>query len=280
METINIFFASNDNYAQPMGIAIHSLLDNFRSDKYKVKITILDGDISEDNKIKIKNVGKRFSTQIEFTKVSNEIFKDCKNLGRYTIVAYYRLIIPNILGEDVKKAIYLDSDILVMGNITELYEKNIDNYLIGAVQAKNTNQKYFGSGVLLMNIEEMKKRSFVENVFESIKKSNQKSNYNYTDQDIANMVCKDQWFELDYIWNFEIERSERKHTPNPMILHYITPFKPWYRFYHNYYQKYYLKYLKKWPNYRIERTDFKTAVKQILKYIPLSTNLVRLVKNQ
>lgn len=277
MNVINIFFASDNNYAQPMGVAIYSMLDNFHSDQYKPKITILDGGISEKNKSKLLTIGNNFQTQINFTKISNEIFKNCKYIGRYTLVAYYRLIIPNIIEKEVKKAIYLDCDILVIDNIVKLYEKNIENYIIGAVQSRNKKEKYFSSGVLLMNLEKMREEKITEKALNFAENVNQK--LEYPDQDILNKVCKNQWLELENVWNFEIERSELKVTPSPAILHYITDFKPWYRFYHNYYQKYYRQYLRKWPDYKIYNPEIKTAIKQIIKYIPLTTYLTRRIKN-
>jgi lipopolysaccharide biosynthesis glycosyltransferase len=276
METINIVFCSDNNYAQPTGVAIYSLLDNFLSDKYEIKITVLDGGISEENRSKIKTIAKNFTTEIEFIKISNEIFKDCKYIGRYTLVAYYRLIIPDILGQNVKKAIYFDGDILVLGNIVELYEKDVTNYLIAAVQAKREGPEYFAAGQLLMNLEELRKFDFVKKVLDFIRTDNRK--LDWPDQDILNFVCEGRFLKLEDKWGFEIERSGGKITPEPIILHYSTPFKPWNRFYHNYYQKYYRKYLKKWPDYRIEKTEFKVAIKQILKYIPFSIPVTRLIK--
>jgi lipopolysaccharide biosynthesis glycosyltransferase len=254
-----------------------SLLDNFHSEKYKLKINILDGGISEENKIKINDIGKKFSTQVEFIKIREEIFKDVKSIGRYTIVAYYRFIIPDILEIDVKKAIYLDCDILVIGNIVELYEKNIDNYLLGAIQARCFENKiYFSSGVLLMNLEKMRSENTVKRLFDYIKKNNEE--LDNPDQDILNFVCKGRWLKLDNIWNFEIERSENKIIPDPIVLHYATNYKPWYRFYHNYYQKYYKKYLKKWPGYKITNPNLNIAFKQIIKYIPFSIFFARKIK--
>lgn len=277
METINIIFASNDNYAQPMGVAIYSLLDNFLSDKYIIKIIILDGGILEGNKDKIKEIGKKFSVEIEFVKISDEIFKEVKYIGRYTLATYYRLIIPNILGQEVKKALYLDCDILVMGNIVELYKKDINNYLLGAVQARcYENRKYFSAGVLLINLEKMRAENFVEKAFDFIKINTEELDQG--DQTVLNYICKDKWLRLENIWNFEIERSEQKVFPSPIVLHYITNYKPWHRFYHNYYQKYYRKYIKKWPGYKIQNPGLKVAAKQILKYIPFSVPLARLVK--
>jgi lipopolysaccharide biosynthesis glycosyltransferase len=278
METINIAFASDNGYAQPMGVAIYSLLDNFHSVEYKIKVTILDGGILEENKKKIVEIGERFSTEIEFKKISNEIFKDCKNVGRYTLVTYYSLINPSVFGNEVKKAIHLDCDILVIGNIAELYKKNINGYLVAAVQARFVDKKYFTNGVLLMNLEKMRKENFTKRAFDFIKENDGK--LNYFDQDVWNSICKDQWLELSNIWNFEIERSERKIIPEPIILHYATSYKPWHRFYHNYYQKEYLKYLKKWPDYKIWKIDSTVAIKQLIKYIPFSISIVRFVKRK
>ena len=289
-EVINIILASNDNYAQPLGVALYSILDNFKSKKHTLKITVLDGGIVKENKAKILAIGSTFNTEIDFREISNDDFKDFPLVQYFSIVMYYRLLIPTFFKGRADKVIYIDCDTLTLGNIATLYEHDIQGFYLGAVRdfvessVLTLNcpfykdiKKYFNSGVLLLNIQKMNEDNFVQKSFDFLKEHS--SALLYPDQDALNYLCIDNWFELDREWNTQLDRSAEKIEPQPSVLHYTTDFKPWYRFYHNYYQKYYMSYLKKaWPGYTIKPVSFVVAVKQCLKYIPGSVSSVRLVK--
>lgn len=289
-EIINVVLASDDNYAQPLGTTIFSLFDNFRSDTHILKVTILDGGITEENKTKISKIGETFSTEIVFNGMSNSDFEGFPLVQYFSIVMYYRLLIPVIFKNKADKVIYLDSDTLVLGNVATLYETNVDGFYIGAVRDFVENsvltlncpfykyvKKYFNSGVLLMNIKKMNEDGFVKKTFDFLNEHS--SELLYPDQDALNYLCIDKWYELDRGWNTQLDRSATKIEPIPFILHYTTSFKPWYFSYHNYYQKYYMGYLKKaWPDYKLKPVPLKIALKQFIKFIPYSVRVARLVK--
>lgn len=289
-EIINVVLASDNNYAQPLGTTLYSMFDNFRSNEHILKITILDGGITEENKEKITAIGKKFTTDISFKKMSNDDFKGFPLVQYFSIVMYYRLLIPVFFENKAGKVIYLDSDTLVLGNIASLYKTDIDNLYLGAVRdfvessVLTLNcpfykyiKKYFNSGVLLMNVKKMNEDGFVKKSFDFL--NDHSSELLYPDQDTLNYLCIDNWYELSREWNTQLDRSAEKIEPRPSILHYTTSFKPWHFSYHNYYQKYYMGYLKKaWPNYTIKPVPFKTVLKQTFKFIPYSVPTVRLFK--
>lgn len=280
--------ASDDNYAQPLGVSVYSMLDNFLSEKYKIKIIILDGGIIEKNKIKLEKICNNFETEVTFIKIPDNEFKNFPIMAHFSKAIYYRLLIPNIITEEVEKAIYLDCDILVLGNITELYETDIENFYVGAVkdfisdkQILKSNisfykhiKKMFNSGVLLMNLKKMRKDNFIQQSIDFINRHSKE--LLLPDQDALNFLCINNWTEVDKKWNYQMDRSQERVHPTPNILHYTASYKPWHSFYNNYYQKYYKRYLKKaWPNYKIKPVSFNVAIKQIIKHIPFSIFIVR-----
>ncbi len=95
------------------------------------------------------------------------------------MTTYFRLFIPDLY-PDFNKAIYLDSDIVLMSDVAELYNINIERNLLGVV-ADDIIQKneifqeyvekvvgvesyktYFNAGVLLMNLEVLRLLNFQE----------------------------------------------------------------------------------------------------------------------
>ena len=95
----------------------------------------------------------------------------------YTKTTYFRLFIPNLYPQ-YDKAIYLDSDIVVLGDIAKLYNEDIGDNLVAAVPDNviqtnkvfqdyvervvgiATYKNYFNAGMLLMNLDEMRKFDF------------------------------------------------------------------------------------------------------------------------
>ncbi|OEG71660.1 hypothetical protein ATZ36_13575 [Candidatus Endomicrobiellum trichonymphae] len=100
--------------------------------------------------------------EIEFIQANK---KDFKNLPAFvsfgsktaSLANYYRLLITEILPNNVEKAIYLNYDIIVNKDISELWNISVDNYLAGCV---NLGNNYFNSGVMLLNLYELRNFNF------------------------------------------------------------------------------------------------------------------------
>lgn len=134
MSYIPIFLSSDNNYAPYIAIAIASICDNTKS---FCNFYILDGGISKENKSYInslKKIFKNFSIEyltINLEKEFNSI--EYKNAGNYiSLSTYNRFLIPK-LKPQLKKVLYMDVDIIVLGDIQELYNEDLEGYALGAV---------------------------------------------------------------------------------------------------------------------------------------------------
>lgn len=148
----------------------------------------------------------------------------------------YRLKLSSLVDED--KILYLDSDIIALKDISSLYNLDVSNYYLAAVEDKfskfmkgrvklDSNQTFFNGGVQLINLN-----AFRENKLEKIIFQKLRSNNYYTDQDVINDVCRDKIFSLPLKYNIvlgglyrgrEIERNEA--FENPVLWHFSV--KPW-----------------------------------------------------
>ena len=108
-----------------------------------IRIYILYSEISQKNQDIIKDMTKNMENIIELKFidikqfVSNSFFDKymykAKDFFNYTSPeTYYRLFIPNLF-PDYDKVLYLDSDIIVCEDLTELYNTDIDNLYAGVV---------------------------------------------------------------------------------------------------------------------------------------------------
>lgn len=268
---INICFSSDKQYLPHLSVAIASLLKNAKTNK-DINIYILHNQnkINKTSKQKIINLSSlRQNTQIHFINVCQEIFKNFplnKNV-HFTIEAYYRYIIPKLLN-NIDKCIYLDCDLVVKGNIANLYNTDISTYCLGMVQDligfanqtrleinKTGDKLYCNSGVLLMNLDRMRHQHQTENLIEFTNKNPHK--LVYFDQDAINIVLEDEIKYLDLTWNLQYympdtivdyeEDKWKKAINSPQIIHFIGCVKPWHKKSNRPFTKEYYKYLKLTP---------------------------------
>ncbi len=233
MQSIPIILSSDNNYAPFAAVLITSVCHNTKS---FCNFYILDGGITKENKEKILELKNQFNNfSLDFVQVDeNKIgLKDFILNSYITKATYYRFMIPKIFC-DIKKLLYLDSDMIVKKDITELYLKNIDSYFLGAVKdygstkyinkLKNNleidkSHNYFNAGVLLLNNQKWIK----ENIFEKLLKIKEKYKTKLlcNDQDVLNKCFENNYFSLDYKYN------SLTNDTNTLIRHYYGPIKPW-----------------------------------------------------
>lgn len=269
-EHINIVFASDDNYAQHIAVVIASIMTKTKG---KVCFFVINDNIS-DNKInKLKETAAVFYAEINFISVPEEKFKNVYLSGHVSRAAYFRLALPDILPEDVEKAIYLDVDLLVYDDIKKLWQVDLQNIPLAAVPDYGimasgrlcrqkadviglpVGEKYFNSGVLIINLKEWRKENYTKQILEIIN-SNQ---FPHHDQDALNKLFMKNWLQIDLRWNIIppvfnlftkilLNKTFRNQAinakRNPGIIHYAGRYKPWEFSYHQDFNDMYYKYLK------------------------------------
>ena len=263
LNVIPIFFAIDDGYIPFLAVALESLIEN-SSKQYYYSIKVLYTNISEENKKKI-NKYKRENVNIEFVDLNYYIEKVKDKLytrDYYTNTTYFRLFIANLYPQ-YNKAIYLDSDIVVLGDIAELYNQDIGDNLVAAapddvIQTIKVFQEYaekvvgvadyrnyFNAGILLMNLDEFRRFDF-QNKFlyllETIKFTVAQ------DQDYLNRLCKGKVKIIDKGWDKMPIGNDDFDEKDLKIIHYNLADKPWH--YDNIrYKDYFWKYAKKTEYY-------------------------------
>ena len=153
-------------------------------------------------------------------------------------MTFARYFIPDFVTED--KVLYLDSDLIVTGDLTDLFELDLGENYLGAARSCFGAGVGFNAGVLLINNKKWKSETIRQKLIELTEKEHK--NVKEGDQSILNMLFKDQYSLLEDKYNFQIGfdagAAEKNHafifeiplTPFPEILHYISPDKPWKQF--------------------------------------------------
>jgi lipopolysaccharide biosynthesis glycosyltransferase len=204
----------------------------------------MDGDISEINKSKLERIVKGYNGKVTFLKIDKKIFENFrmnKKLNYITIETYYRIMIPDLLSNDISKALYLDSDIIVESDIDELWNTDITNYYLAAVDEIQFHRKrsrklkdlslprdsnYFNAGVLLLNLEKWRENEVPKQLIKYIDVNPKK--LKFFDQDALNVVLHDKWLPLDPKWNYLVLYCHLKNPLEiPAIIHFAGTEKPW-----------------------------------------------------
>ena len=153
-------------------------------------------------------------------------------------MTFARYFIPDFVTED--KVLYLDSDLIVTGDLTDLFELDLGENYLGAARSCFGAGVGFNAGVLLINNKKWKSETIRQKLIELTEKEHE--NVKEGDQSILNMLFKEQYSLLEDKYNFQIGfdagAAEKNHafifeiplTPLPKILHYISPDKPWKQF--------------------------------------------------
>lgn len=291
LEKIEIVTACDDNYIQHLGVMLCSLLENTLY-KEKINIWIIDANISQQKKdILSLFMQEKYQIKINYLSIDTSIYQKFNVSYHFTHSIYYRISIPNIISANIKKVIYLDSDIVLKQDIYDLWLIDLKNNFLGAIESLNINKQhlkgiiqddldYFNSGVLLIDITKWREHNITEQVISFI--NNNQENIIWWDQDSLNAILYKKWLSLPLKWNLQsnffdisIKKCKRgkelkEAITNPAIIHYTGLHKPWdYVDNHPYRQEYY-KYLAltPWQNYKPPKSIKLIAKKLVRIYIP------------
>lgn len=205
---IPIVFSTDHNFVMPTGVAITSLIRSSLTEYYDIHILIAEN-VTPSDKLDLSAIVENTQSKIKFIDIGN-IFDDAYEVRGISKATYFRLLIPWLFPE-YDKIIYCDGDVIFRGGLKELYEIPLDNYYIGGVKdsfdaesfkkrLKGVNLEwgnYINAGILLINSKQQREDNLKQLYEKHIDKQ-----YEYQDQDILNIVCKNRIKYLPFIYNF------------------------------------------------------------------------------
>ncbi|MBU3852028.1 MAG: glycosyltransferase family 8 protein [Candidatus Paralactobacillus gallistercoris] len=259
---IPVFFTIDNNFTKYVSVALQSLIDNVRADE-KYHVIIIHQGLSTANQQALLNMAND-NVEIELSYLNanlDAIQNRVENYLRvdfFTLTIYYRLFIADQFPQ-YDKAIYIDSDAVIPGNLADLYHMELGNNLIAAAPDHSIEHvpsmikyiqdalgikdyhTYLNSGVLLINMKAFRDEKFVDHFLYLLNK------YHFDciapDQDYLNMICRGRILYLDEKWDAMPKAPEYadEKVANPQIVHYNLFYKPWH-FDNVMYEKYFWQY--------------------------------------
>ena len=278
-ETVNIIYASNDGYARHLAASLLSLLENGRRIP-SMAVYVLSVGMCREYQKKLKAMAKSHGRELFVVELGNlkERFPYDVDTRGFDISAMGRLFAPEVLPEEVKRALYLDCDTIVLGDIRGLYGTDLEGALAGMVmeptvyrEMKETigmgkDDAYFNSGVILMDLDGWRRENVLRQMLDFY--GAHAGSLFACDQDTINGTLRGRIRSLPPKYNFftnyryfryptlrnlcrayeavgpeQFKEAKRR----PVVIHYLGDERPWIAGNHNHYRRLYEHYLKKTP---------------------------------
>lgn len=244
-QPMHVAFCVNDGYAQYIMVTIKGLLEN---NSNPIVIHVLSDYISERNVTRLKDLVSPYTfAELKFIIVDDSKLRGLKDT--WTIYTWYRVLLPEILDKDVHRVLYLDADVLVAGNIGELFRLDMTGKAIAGTidfQSKDIStykrcgyepeKEYVCAGIMLMNLDYWREHDIANQVVRWGRDNNDR--IQFPDQDSINYICRnakillplkydivDGFFHDDYYYQ-HYPRELRECVDAPVIIHYAGQ-APW-----------------------------------------------------
>lgn len=240
-ELIPIFYACDDNFVKYTIVSLHSMIQNASPD-FDYRVYILHTNITPGTQQKVLELENRNFT-ISFVNVTEYLDSISHQLplrDYYSKTTYFRMFIAEMFPQ-YQKAIYIDSDTVVQGDISKLWQTDLGDCYVGACHEQAMVQVdeygtyaekvvgvdrnlFFNAGLLLINCDQFRQQKVLSRFTELL------GVYNFAvtqDEDYLNVICKDWVFWLDQRWNTEVFGTISYPVEQAHVLHYIMTNKPW-----------------------------------------------------
>jgi lipopolysaccharide biosynthesis glycosyltransferase len=259
-DKIFIVVATDNYYAILLAALLKSLEENHHT-KEHLEIYIIDDGISSRNKERLQLQINPAKTTLHWFKGSQVVPRDIKiplDSSSFPLTSYMRLFGPHIVPEAAEKIIYLDVDMIVQADISQLWHTDLQGHILGTVRdlagtvscswsgipnykelGLPADTSYFNAGMMLINAPQWRKENIAGIVMQTL--HDNLEHVNLVDQYGLNVVLANKWLEMDKRWNsFAAEPVQ-----DPFILHFLD-IKPIFRSYKSSpaYKTTFYKYLK------------------------------------
>lgn len=244
MKEIPVFFSVDNSYAPFLAAAINSAVKN-SSVTRQYKAIVLHQELTDDNMKKLSALATD-NFKVEFVEMQSGLESITDRMSNrlrcdyFTLTIYYRLFIPAMFPQ-YDKGIYIDSDVVLNGDIAELFDTDIKDNYIGACTDMSIQEvpelvdyienavgvdrkKYINSGVLLLNLKKLREVELDSHFLRLL------NTYHFDcvapDQDYINALCNGKIYYLGEEWD-AMPNDNKPELENPKLVHYNLFSKPW-----------------------------------------------------
>ncbi len=242
-----VLCAADQRYAMPLAVTLVSAAENLAVGS-RLKVFVVDGGLSADARVRLRDSLTSYPVDLQFVPADAVDLSDLKISHHISHTAFLRLLADRWLPESFDKCIYLDSDLVVLSSLTELWDYAVDDYYCYAVpdvacpfvdarrlaggQFRRSlpylaswqpipnyheldidpEAMYFNSGVMVLNLNRWRQEKLGERLLGTLRAHSE--HVWCWDQYALNAVCSGRWGQLPLTWNvgahaFEFPAAEQ-----------------------------------------------------------------------
>ena len=260
---MNIIVSANSKYVRYLYVMLLSLLENNKGEN--ISVYVMQCDFTEKDKSTIAELVYVYGQNIKYLFVDVKQFIALPTSEKFSYETYFRLIMAELLPKNVRKILYLDVDIIVRGNLKQLYTNNIDKFIAGVCQdtdhpileedkqklfQREGDLRYFNAGVMLWNVERLRQEFDFHRFLDAAKKLGY--HLQYADQEILNYLLYDKVFYLsDRKYNYMVRGDVKEDDllDNDVVILHYAGCNPWQNGKKNDLYHIWWRYAKKTPFY-------------------------------
>ena len=262
---MNLLVSLDRNYLPQLRVLLASIHQN--DPGVKCRVYLLHRTIPKEDLERLGRDLEKIGWWLHPVSVEESLFTNAPVMKQYPQEMYYRLLAGQLLPRDVKRALYLDPDILVINPLKPLWKMDLQGKLFAAAAhtgktelANNINRirlgttgDYYNSGVLLMDVARIREEIRPQDIFTFVEEHG--SELVLPDQDIFNALYGNRVLPLDdVIWNYDARNYSNylmrslgeadlswvmAHTS---VIHFCGKEKPWKPYYRHKFGVLYLHY--------------------------------------
>lgn len=279
MDAIHVVVASDNHFAVMLAALLKSLAVN-KSLETQVFLYVISDGITDSNKDKVVYDIDSYAVRVQWINMRDVVPDDFHfpiDSSGFPLTTYLRLLAPYVVPSEVKRLIYLDVDMLVLGDLQELLNYDLHGHVIGAVTDRSgtvgcewagipnymelglkAEDKYFNAGLLLIDCMAWRDGNYTYKVLENMRIN--KAHVIFGDQYGLNVTFANKWEELPLRWNTYSEIL----SDDVVIVHFVgvKPIYSSYNFQSSYRELFY-RYLSQtgFSEYKPEPQWFRIWIK-------------------
>lgn len=252
---MNIVVTLNANYLKPLCVMLRSLADAHPG--REIDVYIIHSSLTPADLDFVSGTLPSPRLRLHSVHVAEDFLADAPVTFHFSKEMYYRLFASTLLPATVERALYLDPDMIVLSPLDTLYDMDMGDHLFAAARSINrvsevtfkvrlkmpADSGYFNSGVLLMNLNALRREQNADEVLRYIDEHRRR--LVLPDQDALNALYHSRTVLLDPLrYNFDARYYPLLHTASAgqislenmpastCIVHYCGKQKPWHADYH------------------------------------------------
>lgn len=248
---MNILVALDSNYVRPLTVLLTSLMCS--NPETHFDIYVAHSKLTPEDFNSIDNAVCKERCRIIPILVPKELLAGAPTAKRISVETYYRLVAVKYLPENIERILYIDPDIVVINRLDDFYNMNMSGNMFAGATHIGTflhhfsvrrlqmppDRVYINAGVLMMNLDEIRKSQDIEAMFRFIRKNSKK--LYLADQDVVNSLYYDKTLYINPLL-YNLDEMTLKHATsfgsdkkldldwvrkNTVIVHFNGKYKPW-----------------------------------------------------